>query len=409
MACERGASRRQLLLSMGVSGGTALLGIGRPTRASASEEDPGSIPFYGPHQAGITTAQQPRAIIASFDVLAENRDELARLFAVLTDRIAHLMAGGAVEDSDPRLPPPDSGLLGPVPPSDHLTITVAVGASLFDDRYGLAALRPRELVRMERFSNDALDARQCHGDLLLQICADHVDTTLHALRNLIRATPDLLALRWKVEGFIDPPRASGTRETPRNLLGFKDGTANLPVANSALMDELIWLGPNAEPAWTQGGSFMAVRIVRTLVERWDRTPLQEQERIFGRHKMSGAPLGREGEFDDPGFDDDPDGRRIALAAHIRRANPRRSNTDGSRILRRGYNFSRGVTAAGQLDMGLLFVSFQASLEAGFIAVQKRLEGEELEEYVKPVGGGYFFALPGVPGPGHDFAEGLLGA
>ena len=99
----------------------------------------------------------------------------------------------------------------------------------------------------------------------------------------------------------------------------------------------------------------------------------------------------------------------ALDAHIRLANPRNKESEASLILRRGYNFSRGLSAAGQLDMGLLFVCFQSNLGAGFLTIQKRLSGEPLEEYIKPVGGGYFFVLPGAQDSSAFLGQGLLRA
>ena len=313
---------------------------------------------------------------------------------------------------DPKLPPLDSGLMGPRVFPDNLTMTVAVGTSLFDqDRFGLADRKPRELVTMRRFPNDALDAAFCHGDLLVQICSNTAETNIHALRDLVKMMPDLIALRWKFDGFL-PPHTIKTqgRDTVRNLLGFKDGTANLDVRDTALMDRNIWVQREAnEPAWTAGGSYQVVRLIRMMVERWDRTPLQEQETIFGRDKMEGAPLGMAREHDAPDYAGDPEGKQIPLDAHIRLANPRTAETASSLILRRGYNYSRGLTASGQLDMGLLFVCFQSDLAAGFVTVQKRLDGEPLEEYIKPFGGGYFFALPGVPGPNHYLGESLLAA
>ena len=175
------------------------------------------------------------------------------------------------------------------------------------------------------------------------------------------------------------------------------------------MDELVWVGSDqGEPAWAVGGSYLVARTIRMFVERWDRTALGEQEGIIGRTKRTGAPLGKAREDDDPAYGDDPHGERIALDAHIRLANPRTAETQRSRILRRGYSYSRGFDKAGLLDEGLFFVAFQRDLEQGFVAVQKRLDGEPLAEYIQPVGGGYFFVPPGVSGPAGVIGETLLG-
>jgi deferrochelatase/peroxidase EfeB len=264
---------------------------------------------------------------------------------------------------------------------------------------------------MTQFPNDALDESYCHGDMLVQFCANREATVIHALRDIIKNTPDLLSLRWKVDGFLpsDTERELG-KETVRNLLGFKDGTANLAASDPELMNRHVWVRPDVdEPSWTAGGTYQVVRIIRNLVERWDRTPLNEQQKIIGRDKMSGAPLGAQREHDLPDYANDPRGARIPLTAHIRRANPRTPETDASLILRRSYNFSRGANSNGQLDMGLLFACFQSNLAAGFLTVQDRLNGEALEEYIKPIGGGYFFAFPGVPEPDRFLGDTLLSA
>ena len=134
------------------------------------------------------------------------------------------MKGGEAPTLDPRYPPPDSGLLGPNVLPDNLTVTVAVGASLFDDRYGLQKLRPTRLISMEQFPNDALEANFCHGDVVLQFCSNTAETNIHALRDILRHTPDLLSLRWKIDGFLPPHTIKKLgKETVRNLLGFKDG------------------------------------------------------------------------------------------------------------------------------------------------------------------------------------------
>ena len=405
--------RRSLLL--GLAGGALGLGLCPAPAAVADEprpDDDGTAsaqPFFGLHQSGVVTPQPAAALIVSFDVLASDRAGLERLFRVLTDRIAFLMKGGVAETSDRKFPPPDSGLLGPKIFPDNLTVTVALGASLFDERFGLSKAKPAKLRVMEQFPNDALDDKICHGDVVLQICSNTAETNIHALRDILKHTPDLLAPRWKIDGFLPPHtvRKLG-KETVRNLLGFKDGTANLNAEDNALMDRVVWVQPGAnEPSWTAGGSYQAIRLIRMYVERWDRTALTEQQTIIGREKASGAPLTLAEEHDTPDYQADPRGERIPVTAHIRLANPRTPQTDANLILRRGYNYSRGLSSAGQLDMGLIFVCFQADLDVGFLSVQARLNGEPLEEYIKPFGGGYFFALPGVRSAVSFLGEDLL--
>jgi deferrochelatase/peroxidase EfeB len=418
LAAPNAPTRRHLIAALGSAGSIAALGVSSAAADAADcrpdQENDGTLdsqPFFGKHQSGVVTPQPAAALVAAFDVLADNRAGLERLLRVLTTRIAVLTRAGPVPVLDPRLPPAESGLLGPQIYPDNLTITVSVGASLFDDRFRMAPLKPRHLLTMEQFSNDALDPKFCHGDLLLQICSNTAETNIHALRDLIKNMPDLIALRWKLDGFLPPHTIKRAgKDTVRNLLGFKDGTANLDVRDDALMDRVVWVQPgSSEPAWAAGGSYQVVRIIRNLVERWDRTPLAEQQRIIGRDKMSGAPLGMDVEHDIPDYANDPKGDRIRLDAHIRLANPRTKASESSLILRRGYNFSRGISASGQLDMGLLFICFQSNLNAGFLTIQSHLNGEPLEEYIKPTGGGYFFVLPGVPDESAFLGQGLLGA
>nr|WP_320151474.1 iron uptake transporter deferrochelatase/peroxidase subunit [uncultured Tolumonas sp.] len=413
-------SRRSLLMGLGAAGGALALG-GLASRSALAAPKPAAIlpgdaklqkqPFYGQYQRGITTPQQAAMMLVAFDILATNKADLTRLFKLLTERCVFLMQGGQPVQVDNKLPPLDSGIMGTQIYPDNLTITVSVGNSLFDDRFGLAGFKPKHLQQMTKFPNDSLDAKWCHGDLLLQICANSSETVLHALRDIIKHTPDLLSVRWRRDGFISAHAAATQgQETPINLLGFKDGTGNPDTHQQSLMNKILWVnGAHREPAWATHGSYQAIRLIRFRVEFWDRTPLQEQEAIFGRHRDTGAPLGKRNEHDDPDYASDPEGKRIPLDSHIRLANPRTPETEKNLILRRGYSYSSGITGSGQLDMGLLFVCYQADLTEGFIAVQKKLDGEPLEEYIKPFGGGYFFTLPGVPSASHYFAQTLLEA
>ena len=409
---EFNLQRRRILMGMGVAGaalaGGALscpaMAAANPanaqvTQAPSSDKTQDHHDFHGQHQNGIVTPRPAAGMLVAFDVLATDREGLERLLRTLNERIAFLMKGGPVAQVDPKLPPVDSGILGPVVSPDNLTITVSVGDSLFDERFALAKIKPKHLSRMQGFPNDALDPAQCHGDLSLQFCANTADTNIHALRDIVKNLPDLLLVRWKQEGTV-PPQAPAKPGEPaqsaRNFLGFRDGSANPDSNDNTAMNQIVWVQPDSgEPQWAVNGSYQAVRIIRNFVERWDRTPLQEQESIFGRNKASGAPMDGARETDVPDYSKDPHGKVPKLDAHIRLANPRTAQTRNSLILRRPFNYSNGVNKNGQLDMGLLFICYQRDLEQGFIAVQTRLNGEPLEEYLKPVGGGYFFTLPGV--------------
>ncbi len=388
--------------------GGVLLGGARADGEAARSSGPATeaaYPFHGVNQAGVLTPaphdKQPFSCVAAFDCTAASQADLTLLMYELTDRAWFLTTGGTPPNLGVGQPTSDSGVLGPTIPADGLTVTLSVGSSLFDDRYGLGSRKPLKLAPMQPFPNDFLDPAWLHGDLLLQLCANHPDTIHHAIRDILKHTSGGMQLRWKMEGYGSPPRPSGT---PRNLLGFKDGTAN---PTGTLASSLIWVDDPAEPAWAQGGSYQVVRLIRMLVEFWDRVSINEQQNMFGRRRDTGAPLDGNSEFDIPNYAADPHGYVIPLDSHIRLANPRTKATADQRIIRRSYNYDLGVDANGNLQAGHIFIAYQQDIERQFETIQKRLINEPLVDYVQPFGGGYFFALPGVRDASDWFGRALL--
>jgi deferrochelatase/peroxidase EfeB len=409
-------SRRGLLGLAGAGAAGLALGAGGVTAAgvatSVATRATEQYPFHGRHQAGITTPAQDRLHFAAFDLAPDaTAGDLRELLSDWTYAASRITQGlevtedGAVGGS-PLAPPADTGEALGLPPSG-LTITFGFGPGLFDDRFGLADRRPAALEPLPRFSGDALDADRSGGDLCIQACADDPQVAVHAIRNLSRIAFGCAAIRWSQLGFGRTSSTSTSQATPRNLFGFKDGTANVKAEETAAVDEHVWVTAADGPAWMAGGSYLVARKIRMVIESWDRTRLEEQQRVVGREKGEGAPLSGGTEFTEPDFAkaDDDGSPRIAEDAHVRLAHP--TVNGGARLLRRGYNFVDGNDALGRLDAGLFFLSFQRD-PAQFVTVQRSLAGHDaLNEYIKHVGSAIFAVPPGAQ-QGGSIGDALFG-
>jgi deferrochelatase/peroxidase EfeB len=238
------------------------------------------------------------------------------------------------------------------------------------------------------------------GDLSLQACADDPQVAYHAIRDLARVAKDtgVAATRWSVLGFGRASAGKG-QTTPRNLLGFKDGTRN--IKESADFDQFVWVDDG--PAWQRGGTYQVARKILLNIENWDTDRVSDQNNVIGRFKISGAPLTGAEEFDTPDFEKmDADGKPVIPAtAHIRLA--AHENNGGIKILRRSYNYTDGVNAVGQLDAGLLFIAYMRD-PASFETLQAKLGASDgLNEYLSHIGSAIFF-IPPAPREGSYIGE-----
>jgi deferrochelatase/peroxidase EfeB len=388
-------------LAAGFAAGDAYAGHGDGAHGAPTT----TYAFRGEHQAGIATPAQDRLHFAAFDVTTRSRAELVGLLKAWTlaaERMTQGLPAGPVGPTEgaPQAPPDDTGEAIGLS-SGGLTITFGFGPGLFRDargrdRFGLAQRRPDALVDLPHFAGDQLDPARSRGDLCIQACSEDPQVAVHAIRNLARIGFGTVAVRWSQLGFGRTSTTSTAQATPRNLFGFKDGTANVKAEQTAALAEHVWVAADDDQAWLGGGSYLVARRINMHIETWDRTSLSEQEQLVGRDRPQGAPLSGGKEFTEPDFgltgsDDQP---LISTTSHVRLAHP--SQNGGARMLRRGYNFTDGNDDLGRLDAGLFFVAYVRDPRRQYIPMQNRLSRDDgLMEYLQHTGSALFAVPPGV--------------
>ena len=396
---EKPISRRDFIKKAGMMGAGAMMAPsimkllfgGTLTKDVLAQEDPNqAIPFYGKRQSGITTPIQRQVYFAVLDLATEDLEIIRSIFKSWTTYIARMMQGELVEayKSNTMLPPTDTGEAVGMG-TERLTITVGVSPS-FLEKLNLSSKKLPELEDLPKFARDQLQEAFTGGDISIQACAEDAQVAFHAVRNLLRKGREHLTLKWSQTGYA---AITSQGSTPRNLFGFKDGTAN--VTSQDDFDRVIWCD---QDNWMKNGTYLIVRRVQMHLETWDRTSLKEQENTFGRHRDSGAPLGAVDEFDpvDLELKDDKGNLVIPEDCHVRLA-----KEVGEEIYRRAFSYANGIDPrTGQFDAGLLFISFQKDPQQ-FIKVQKNLgTKDKLNEYITHVGSGLFAILPGVEEGGY---------
>ncbi|MFF4254883.1 iron uptake transporter deferrochelatase/peroxidase subunit [Streptomyces sp. NPDC001663] len=395
---EKAPSRRSLIgwggagLALGAAaagGAVAMSRVGNDVDPAGAEMG-AAVAFHGANQAGIATPVQDRLHFAAFDVQTDDRAAFVQMLKDWTAAARRMTAGKAVGEGAygglAEAPPDDTGEALGLKPS-RLTLTIGFGPSLFE-KFGLTDRRPEALVDLPQFPGENLDKNRTGGDLCIQACADDPQVAVHAIRNLARIGFGTVNIRWSQLGFGKTSSTTPDAQTPRNLMGFKDGTRNIAGTETDRLKKFVWVGEKDGPDWMAGGSYLVARRIRMHIEPWDRTSLQEQEDIFGRDKGEGAPVGKAKEHDKPFL------KAMKPDAHVRLAHPDSNN--GITILRRGYSFTDGTDGLGRLDAGLFFLAYQRDVRKGFIPLQRNLSAKDaLNEYIQHVGSAVFAVPPGV--------------
>lgn len=418
-------ARLAAIAGSGLAAGAASSAVAAADDAATAANAAGAaaaLPFHGAHQGGILTPAQTHSYFAAFDLTTAKREDVVKLLKSWTEAAAKLARGEPVAAAAPSGQTDnygygvDSGEAIGLPPS-RLTITFGFGPGLFvkdgKDRYGLASRRPAALVDLPKFVGDQLVEARTGGDLSVQACADDPQVAFHAVRQLAALAYGTAELRWAQTGFMP---GYGPGETPRNLMGFKDGTNNPNIADPQAMDKIVWVGEEG-PDWMRGGSFMVVRRIRIALEHWDRMKLAFQEQTVGRYKSTGAPLGLHKEFDRVDLEiADKDGNpAVPENSHIRLASP--LTNDGAQILRRGYSYNDGLSFTAErwppwrqgmeYDAGLLFVCYQRDTRNGFIKIFENMaKFDMMNQFVTHTGGGHF-ACPRGAAEGEFIGQGLF--
>lgn len=402
MEDKKGMSRRDFLKVAGIGGagvvvgssglGTSLYALnhfGKDNKKSKNKVD-----FYGQYQSGIVTDVQKHVYFVVLELSTRSVNEVKKMFQDWTTQSVKLMNGDvlAATSENALLPTVDTGEAVGLDAA-RLTLTYGISADFFT-KLNIQHLKPEELLDIPHFPKDQLDKKFTGGDIFIQACSDDPQINFHAVRNLIRSARDKVSMKWSQSGFNSYNDSDGKPDTPRNLFAFKDGTGNPKFKDKDMLNRFVF----ADKGWTKDGSYMVVRKIQMHIETWDRTSLEDQERTFGRHRDSGAPIGMKNEFDEIDIKSKNKKGELNIPedSHVHLAKKAETN-----IMRRSFSYSNGINEnTGAFDAGLLFISYQKS-PAQFIKLQSMMGRiDRLNEYITHRGSGVFIAFPGIKEGGY---------
>jgi porphyrinogen peroxidase len=185
------------------------------------------------------------------------------------------------EDVYPRLRDFCAGLSGLIRAVEFrdveagLTCVAGFGSDAWDKLFG--APRPAELHPFRRICSGGRDAVSTPGDIFFHIRAKRPDLCFELATQIMDSIGDIVSVADEVHGF--------RYFDDRDVIGFVDGTEN-PRGDAARDAAVVG---SEDPAFA-GGSYVIVQKYLHDLKAWNSLPVEMQERIIGRRKLSDIEL-----------------------------------------------------------------------------------------------------------------------
>ena len=231
-----------------------------------------------------------------------------------------------------------------------------------------AQLHPFRALHGGRHVAPATDA-----DLLLHIRSNRMDLCFELAVQLVRRLGSAVRIVDETHGFL--------YFEDRDLIGFVDGTEN-PKGDDARAAAIV----GDEDAAYAGGSYVHVQKYRHDLDAWNAVPVEEQERIIGREKLSNIEL--------------DDGAKPSWAHNALTD----IEADGEEFTIVRHNMPYGSAGSGEL--GTYFIGYARSPGVTERMLRNMFLGDppgnydHLLDYSRPLTGVLFFA------PSADFLDSL---
>lgn len=156
----------------------------------------------------------------------------------------------------------------------RLSCVMAFGSDAWDRLFGIP--RPKELHPFPEIRGKH-HAVSTPGDILFHIRATRMDLCFELAAQIMARLGDAVSIVDEVHGF--------NYFDDRDLIGFVDGTEN-PVDEAAIDAAII----GGEDEAFAGGSYVIVQKYLHDLKGWNTVPIEEQEKIVGRYKLSNVEL-----------------------------------------------------------------------------------------------------------------------